>query len=275
MTHRAEALARTIIGIIGNIISFSLFISPTPTFWRIIQKKSTEEFHPYPYLASVMNCVFWIFYGIPVVHPDSVLVVTINSIGLALELIYLCIFFIFTNKKNRITILLFLVSEIVFLAVIATITLLCFHTHETRSMFVGIICDIFGIIMYASPLSIVRKVFKTKSVEFLPFWLCLAGFANGVVWFTYAFLKTFDPYIATGNGIGAILGFIQLCVYINFSCCRKTTLEGVKPSEVQLQKTEPDWTPSAPPINQLYGEANAIDGNDKKVIGMNHGNTID
>ncbi|KAL2500039.1 Bidirectional sugar transporter SWEET7 [Abeliophyllum distichum] len=196
MTHGAEALARTIIGIIGNIISFSLFISPAPTFWRIIKKKSTEEFHPYPYLASVMNCVFWIFYGIPVVHPDSVLVVTINSVGLALELIYLCIFFIFTNKKIRITILLFLVSEIVFLAVIAVITLLCFHTHETRSMFVGIICDIFGIIMYASPLSIVRKVFKTKSVEFLPFWLCLAGFVNGVVWFTYAFLKTFDPYIA-------------------------------------------------------------------------------
>ncbi|KAL2523356.1 Uncharacterized protein Fot_27279 [Forsythia ovata] len=62
------------------------------------------------------------------------------------------------------------------------------------------------------------------------------------------FLKTFDPYIATGNGIGAILGFIQLCVYIYFSCCRKTTLEGVKPSEVQLQKTKADWTLSAPPV---------------------------
>ncbi|KAL2455059.1 Alkaline/neutral invertase [Forsythia ovata] len=34
----------------------------------------------------------------------------------------------------------------------------------------------------------------------------------------------------------------------NQTCCRtKTTLEGVKPSEVQLQKIEPDWTPSAPP----------------------------
>jgi len=37
-------------------------------------------------------------------------------------------------------------------------------------------------------------VIKTKSVKYMPFFLSLANFMNGVVWVIYACLK-FDPYI--------------------------------------------------------------------------------
>ncbi|KAJ4824723.1 Peptidyl-prolyl cis-trans isomerase, chloroplastic [Turnera subulata] len=79
----AEA-SRNIVGIIGNVISFGLFISPAPTFYRIIKRKDVEEFQPYPYVATVLNCLFWIFYGLPIVKPDSILVVTINGVAYAL-----------------------------------------------------------------------------------------------------------------------------------------------------------------------------------------------
>ncbi|CAM8999783.1 unnamed protein product [Rhodiola kirilowii] len=94
--------ARSIVGIIGNVISFGLFLSPCPTLWRIWKKKSVEEFKPDPYLATVMNCLFWVFYGLPFVHPDSTLVVTINGVGLAMELFYLAIFYIYGDNKKRI-----------------------------------------------------------------------------------------------------------------------------------------------------------------------------
>ncbi|XP_051116746.1 bidirectional sugar transporter SWEET7-like [Andrographis paniculata] len=236
MMH-GQNLARTVVGIVGNVISGLLFLSPCPTFWRICKKKDSEEFHPYPYLACVMNCLFWIFYGLPIVHPDSTLVITINGAGLFLELCYLTIFFFYTNKKNRGIIVMFLLAEFALLGAIAAVTLLCFHTHAKRSMFVGIICVVFGVIMYGSPLSILRQVVKTKSAEFLPFWLCLAGFANGIVWFTYANLKTFDPYIATANGIGGVLGLIQLCVYSYYTWIYpKFCSKDDKPAEVQLQQ---------------------------------------
>ncbi|XP_073042268.1 bidirectional sugar transporter SWEET4-like [Primulina eburnea] len=237
MTYAGQALARTIIGIIGNVISFGLFISPAPTFKRIWQNKSTEEFHPYPYLLCVLNCLFWVFYGLPVVHPDSTLVITINGIGLALELIYLTIFFAYTSKRNRKIIGAFLLGEAALVGTIAAVTLLCFHTHSKRSTFVGIICVLAGIMMYGSPLSIIKKVVQTKSVEFLPFWLCLAGFVNGIVWFTYANLKTLDLYIATGNGIGAVLGLVQLSVYAYYKLYGKPKVrDDAKPAgEVQLQ----------------------------------------
>ncbi|XP_057771097.1 bidirectional sugar transporter SWEET5-like [Salvia miltiorrhiza] len=215
---QGQSLARFIIGIIGNIISALLFVAPVPTMWRIWKKKSTEEFHPYPYLASTMNCMLWVFYGMPFVHPDSILVITINSFGLFIEILYLLIFMAYaSNAKYRAVITIVFLAEVALLGVIAVITVLCFHTFEMRSMFVGIICVIFGIIMYASPLSIIAKVMKTQSAEFMPFWLSLACFMNGIVWFIYAFLKSIDPYIASGNGIGAVLSSIQLYIYVYYT----------------------------------------------------------
>lgn len=57
---------------------------------------------PYPYLATVLNCVFWVLYGLPFVTPDSTLVVTINSFGLAIELLYLFIYVLYADNKGRV-----------------------------------------------------------------------------------------------------------------------------------------------------------------------------
>lgn len=68
-----------------------------------------EEFHPYAYIATCLNCMLWIFYGLPVIHPDSTLVVTINAVGLVLELIYLSIFCWYDRqKKGRVCLYSFL-----------------------------------------------------------------------------------------------------------------------------------------------------------------------
>ncbi|KAI5665543.1 hypothetical protein M9H77_15396 [Catharanthus roseus] len=236
MNHNDIQKIRFGIGVIGDVTSFFLFFSPFFTFRRIWKNKSVEEFHPYPYLAAVLNCAFWVLYGLPMVSLNNPLVIVINSIGLALELGYLYIFFKFADKKQKFIVAGILMGEAVFIAGMATITMEVFHTISKRTNFVGAVCVFFGIILYGSPLSVMVKVFKTKSVEFLPFWVCFAGFSNGIVWSIYAVLGKLDPYILTGNGIGAILGFIQL---ILFACYRKTTpVHGQKPdkkSEVQLQ----------------------------------------
>ncbi|XP_022773687.1 bidirectional sugar transporter SWEET7b-like [Durio zibethinus] len=225
-------LARNIVGIIGNVISFGLFLSPVPTFYRIHKKKAVEEFQPYPYLFTVLNCLFWMFYGLPFVKKDNILVLTINSIGLGIELIYLTIYFIYANdqsKRRRIGI--FLLIEVLFTAVIVVIAMLAFKFRH-RHLFVGVVCDVFNIIMYASPLAIWKKVITTKSVEYMPFWLSVAGLANGICWTIYALIKL-DVFILVSNGLGAIFGFIQLGLYGYYYFLGKSKDDG-KPSEVQL-----------------------------------------
>ncbi|KAL2892370.1 Bidirectional sugar transporter SWEET6b, partial [Bienertia sinuspersici] len=172
-------LIRNVLGIIGNITSFFLFASPAPTIWRIWKKKSVAEFKFHPIVAGLMNCIMWIFYSMPFVHPHSILVTTINSIGLVMYICYNIVYLICSDYKKR------------------------------------------------------YKVVKTKSVEFMPLSLSLAGLLNGAIWSAYALIK-FDLYILIGNGVGALLGCIQLILY---ACYYSTTpkKENDVPKQLQVQ----------------------------------------
>ncbi|KAL0014292.1 hypothetical protein SO802_001361 [Lithocarpus litseifolius] len=228
---------RNVIGIIGNVISFGLFLSPVPTFSRIIKNKAVEDFSPIPYIAIVLNCIFWVFYGMPFVHPDSLLVVTINSVGLGLSLIYLAIFYTYAakQKNGRKKVILGLSVEVIFAAIIIIITMTTLHTYKKRSLMVGVICDIFNILMYVSPLTIMKQVITTKSVEYMPFYLSLTNFLNGSIWTAYALIK-FDIYMLVSNGIGAVSGAAQLILYaIYYRTTPKHNDDAPqKPTQIQL-----------------------------------------
>ncbi|ONH90814.1 hypothetical protein PRUPE_8G076100 [Prunus persica] len=224
---------RIIVGIIGNVISFFLFTSPFTTFLKIIKQKSVGEFKADPYVATLLNCAMWSFYGMPFVHPDSVLVVTINGCGFVIELIYIAIFLTYSSNAKR-RILIALLVEVIFFAVVVFVTLHFLHTTKGRSMIIGILCIVFNIIMYASPLTIMKMVIKTKSVKYMPFTLSLANFCNGIVWLIYALIK-FDPYILVPNGLGSISGLVQLILYATYYKTTNWDEEDEKPkSEVQL-----------------------------------------
>ncbi|KAL3720242.1 bidirectional sugar transporter SWEET4 [Eucalyptus grandis] len=234
----AEA-AHNVVGIIGNIISFGLFLSPCPTFYRIIKNKSVEEFKEYPYLATVLNCMFWVIYGLPFVRPDSILVITINGVGLVIELIYLCIFFSYAPNKGRKKVVYWLCGEIAFVVAMSLVFLLVFHDHKRRILAFGIFCDMCNIIMYTSPLTIMKKVITTRSVEYMPFYLSLANFLNGCVWTAYALIKL-DIFILISNSLGSISGAVQLILY---SCYYRSTPRDekvIEPKASQIQLSVSD-----------------------------------
>ncbi|KAJ9677711.1 hypothetical protein PVL29_022600 [Vitis rotundifolia] len=226
--------ARTIVGIIGNIISFCLFASPIPTFKKIYHEKTVGGFKPDPYLATVASCCLWVIYGLPFVHPDSTLVLTINAIGLVMEIIYVSIFFTYSDWAKRKKTLMALVCIVIFVAAVAGITMGAFHSHDDRSMFVGILAVVFNIIMYASPLTVMRRVIRTRSVKYMPFFLSLANLMNGIVWLIYALIKI-DAFIVIPNALGTISGLVQMVLYATFYKSTPREEEEVKkPQEVQL-----------------------------------------
>nr|XP_027122395.1 bidirectional sugar transporter SWEET5-like [Coffea arabica] len=226
-----KELTRTVLGVIGNIISFCMFLSPAPTFAKIWKAKSVQHFKPDPYLATILNCALWVFYGLPIVKEDSILVSTINGVGFAIEVIFIAIFVIYSDWPKRRKIFMFLVIEAIFFAIVVIITVAALHGNQ-RSLFVGVLSLIFNIMMYFSPLTIMRRVIQTKSVKYMPFYLSLANFANGAIWFSYAFLK-FDPWLVIPNGCGAVAGLTQLILYATYY--RSTNWdEEENPKEVQL-----------------------------------------
>ncbi|KAK1357828.1 Bidirectional sugar transporter SWEET [Heracleum sosnowskyi] len=205
-------IARTAVGVIGNIISGCLFLSPIPTFRKIIKAKSVQEYKPHPYVATLLNCAMWSLYGMPFVNPDDILVLTINGAGFVLQLVYVTIFILYSNWATRKTMLVYISIEAVFFVVVVIITVVALPTHHGRSMLIGLISIVFNIIMYISPLTVMQRVIKTKSVKFMPLALSVASFSNGIIWTIYALLK-FDPYLLIPNALGAISGAVQLVLY--------------------------------------------------------------
>lgn len=126
-----------------------------PTFVGIWKKGSVEQYSPAPYLAALINCMIWVLYGLPMVHPHSILVVTVNGAGTVIEFVYLIIFLMYSSdKKQRLKVLIILLVELIFMAILTILVLTLAHGTKTRSLVVGIGGICFNIMMYASPLSV-------------------------------------------------------------------------------------------------------------------------
>ncbi|XP_074324785.1 bidirectional sugar transporter SWEET6b-like [Apium graveolens] len=204
---------RTAVGVIGNVISFCLFMCPGITFFKILKNKAVEGFKPDPYLATVLNCLFWVMYGTPLVHPGSILVSTINGFGVFIELVFLFIFLFYANdNKQRKYVGGILVLELVVFGLVTGLILGLVPKISNRSRILGIICICLNICMYASPLTIIKKVIQTKSVKYMPFWLSVTNTLNGACWTIYGLLR-FDINLVIPNGLGFVCGLVQLAVY--------------------------------------------------------------
>ncbi|XWS57487.1 hypothetical protein CRYUN_Cryun09bG0178400 [Craigia yunnanensis] len=200
----------TIFGLLGNITTGLLYLSPVKTFWHIVQRRSTEEFESLPYVVKLLNGYMWVYYG--VVKPNSVLVATVNGFGSLLELIYVIIFLIFAPPRMRaITAILFCALDVVFPIAAVLITQL-FFDREMQINIAGFLSLLFSVLTYASPLSIMKTVVTTKGVEYMPFLLSFVLFINGLTWTVYAVL-TRDWFIGIPNGSGFVLGIAQLVLY--------------------------------------------------------------
>ncbi|KAK4728925.1 hypothetical protein R3W88_021913 [Solanum pinnatisectum] len=230
--------ARFAVGVIGNIIALILFLSPLTTFVRIWKSKSVEQFSPVPYLATFINCGLWVMYGLPWVTPNSLLVITINGTGLGIEIVYLTLFLLYSDRKQRTKVIIIVIVEIIFVVALGFVVLTFVHEPKKRAAIVGSICMVGNIMMYAAPLSVMKLVIKTKSVEYMPFFLSFFSFLNGVSWTSYALIR-FDAFILAPNSMGTLLGLAQLLIYAAFykSTKRQMAAREAKGEMVMTEKS--------------------------------------
>jgi hypothetical protein len=127
-----------------------------PTFIKIWKMRSVEQYSPIPY-------VVWVLYGLLLVHPHSMLVITINGTGTAIELAYVTLFLLCSAGATRRKVLLLLAGELAFVGAVAVLVITLAHTNERRSMIVG---ALFGTGMYAAPLSVMVRIGIIPSLVF-------------------------------------------------------------------------------------------------------------
>ncbi|KAI7725660.1 hypothetical protein M8C21_024002 [Ambrosia artemisiifolia] len=236
---------------INNSKLLKVYFAFRPTFYRIIKKKSTDGFQSIPYVVALFSATIWIYYA--TLKTDATLLITINAFGCVIETIYISIYVAYAPKNIKIQMMKLVVSlNFVGFWVIAL------STHylvegPTRATILGWICLVVSVSVYAAPLSIMKKVIKTKSVEFMPFGLSFFLALSGVIWFLYGFFQK-DIYIAVSpllfhgntkipNIIGFVLGDIQMTVYFVYKNYNKKKimihLEQKLPITISTKETYP------------------------------------
>ncbi|CAN1175178.1 Bidirectional sugar transporter SWEET10 [Linum perenne] len=206
-------------GLLGNAISCLVCLAPLPTFYQIWKKKTSEGYQSIPYIIGLFSAMMWLFYAI--FATDAMLLITINVFTFFMQTIYIAIFLFYATKADRLTtIKLICFLNIVGFGAICSVTMAFTH-GLLRVKVLGWFCMIFSLCVFVAPLGIVRKVIKTKSVEFMPISLSFFLTLSAVMWFMYGFLKK-DPYVAVPNILGLTFGILQMVLYMIY---RKSTPE--------------------------------------------------
>ncbi|KAL0903690.1 hypothetical protein M5K25_028089 [Dendrobium thyrsiflorum] len=199
-------------GILGNAVSFMVYLAPLPTFYRIYRKKSTEGFKSEPYVVALFSAMLWIFYAL--IKKDAYLLITINSFGCVIETIYTLMFLLYASKKARVqTFKMIMLLNVGLSSLIVLCILLLISNASLRLQVLGWICVAFSVSVFVAPLSIIKQVIRTKSVEFMPFNLSFFLTLSAVVWFSFG-LCSRDIYVALPNILGFTFGAIQMLLYI-------------------------------------------------------------
>ncbi|XP_058206113.1 bidirectional sugar transporter SWEET3 isoform X2 [Rhododendron vialii] len=243
---------RVAVGVMGNVASTLLFAAPILTFSRVIRKKSTEEFSCVPYIIALLNCLLYTWYGSPVVSLgwENLSLVTINGAGILLEISFILIFFWFASVRDK-KVAMMIVPAILVFCVTATISAFLFHGHHHRKVFVGSVGLIASMAMYGSPLVVMKRVIKTKSVEFMPFYLSFFSFLASTLWLAYGLLSH-DIVLASPNFVGTPSGILQLVLYFMYR--KKGIME---------EPHKPDIEKNGEKIKQQFQTLDTEDNNGK------------
>ncbi|CAI0548093.1 unnamed protein product [Linum tenue] len=204
-------------GLLGNAISCMVCLAPLPTFYQIRKKKTSEGFQSLPYVIGLFSAMLWLFYAL--FAKDAMLLITINVFTFFMQAFYIAVYLFYATRNDRMTTMKLLsFFNVVGFGAICSFTL-AFTRGAVRVQVLGWICMVFSLCVFVAPLGIVRKVIKTKSVEFMPISLSFFLTLSAVMWFMYGFLKK-DPYVAVPNILGFSFGIVQMVLYLVY---RKST----------------------------------------------------
>ncbi|XP_028056180.1 bidirectional sugar transporter N3-like [Camellia sinensis] len=208
-------------GILGNITSVLVYLSPISTFYKIYKKKSSQGFQSLPYVVALLSAALWVYYAI--LNSLDIILMTISSFGCLIEYFYIGVHLFYAPKKVRSVSLLLLGIGGIGLIFILTNFL---TKGQPRLQIVGWFCVVFSVCTYAAPLNIMKQVIQTKNVEFMPFYLSLSLTISAIMWFFYGILtKNFIIYIP--NVIGSILGVLQMILYAIYKNGKKVEEQGL------------------------------------------------
>ncbi|XP_057829441.1 bidirectional sugar transporter SWEET3b-like [Cryptomeria japonica] len=112
----------------------------------------------------------------------------------------------------------------VLMAFVSLVTVSMWGLNAQKKLVVGSTGMVASIILYGSPLSDIRTVVRTKSVECMSFYFSLFAFLGSVLWLVYGALSK-DILIMAPNFFGIPLASVQMIIYCMYKRKKRLRVE--------------------------------------------------
>jgi len=209
-----------------------VFMAPYPTIRKVQADRSVGSLPLLPYSSMVSNCVLWCAYGILIKERK---VWFTNLVGLVFGLFYFLKFVKFTPPKSTSlpgTVRQHLQGCMATMAGLAAWILICYLTVHRKGMWMNYASGLIGntavffcLLMFASPLSSLQTVLRTRSAKSIPLPFTLATILNCFFWSVAGLGEFKDFNIYFPNLLGLAFGLIQVGLKILFDYGSSTAIK--------------------------------------------------
>ena len=250
-------LVGDIFGWIGSVISVVFFIVPCVPFYKLIKEKITYKETPGVLLiCSVINCIFWVVYGVKLGLTQSFIT---NAIGAIITTVWICIFLVFWVKKHALKSVGFIV-----LTLVVFVGIFCVFYYVVPPTVTGYCAMVFNVLMYAAPGEKIYTVIKTKNHNLIPIYSTIAAFVNSACWLIYGIAYS-DINVIVPNVLGLFFAILQVTLYLIIKYKYHKDAEVKKDGEENVSEKKDDKISAEVNIKENI-KANVPDSNKKLEV---------
>ena len=215
MSSSSSSLIVRLCGAFAPTASIVVGLSPASTIQQIALERSVGSFPLLPYSTMIINASLWFIYGL---LKKDISIWSGNGICLILGVTYFLVYIRFSPPASSIlpgTVQqhIYAVLGIVLAAVFVTILPIL----NDPAQLIGSIGCIIVVILFASPLVVLRQVIQSKDARSIPLPFTVACTINCFLWTVYGFWGVGDFYIYFPNMLGLMLSVAQLILKLYYS----------------------------------------------------------
>ena len=198
----------------GVVLSNLLYAAPLPAVISSVRKGSLGAFNPLPTTLMVLGTASWLGYGLSARNPW---IVATNVPGaVAAWFSFVSMLPLMRSGKALVQ-----VKATILAGLATSLCLWCAlifggAAAAVRSYWLGIYATAICIALFASPLTTMATVLRTRNSASILAPLAAAQLANCAMWTTYGVLSAHDVFVWGPNGAGLLLGLAQLGLKLAF-----------------------------------------------------------
>ena len=202
-------------GALAPTASVVVGLSPASTIQQISIERNVGSFPLLPYSTMIINATLWFAYGI---LKQNVSVWSGNGICLVVGIAYFLIYIKFSPPASPIlpgTVQQHI--QAVVGMVVATILISTLPILNDPAELIGSVGCIIVVLLFGSPLVVLRQVIQTKDARSIPLPFTVACTINCFLWTVFGFWGVRDFYIYFPNALGLMLSVAQLILKVYYS----------------------------------------------------------